>query len=224
MEPMSGAQMIAVMQMDDTARFGVVRVDQLEWHPAAATLAWDAQAWYGGDYNKLLLRTEGERSDGSTEAASAEVLWQHTAFRWWSVLSGVRHDFGDGPTRTWAAFGIDGLAPQWLDAEATFYLGEQDRTALRAHLRYDLLLTQRLILQPQLEANLYGKDDSERGIGAGLSDIQAGLRVRYEFRRELAPYVGVEWRGLFGSTADLARSAGRDASDTQFVVGLHLWF
>lgn len=224
MEPMTGAQMVEVMQMNDAGSFGAVLVDQLEWHASDEALVWDAQAWYGGDYNKLRLRTEGERSHGETEAASAEALWEHVSARWWSVLTGVRHDFGEGPSRTWVAFGIEGLAPQWLDVEATFYAGEQGRTALRAHVRYELLLTQRLTLQPQLEANLYGKDDRARTIGAGLSDIEAGLRLRYEIRREIAPYIGVEWRKLCGNTADLAPTVGSDTSEARFVAGVRLRF
>jgi copper resistance protein B len=224
MEPMTGKQMIDVMEMDDAALYGAVRIDQFEWRDRHNTRAWSAGAWYGGDYNKLRLRTEGERTHGRTEDASAEALWDHVATRWWSVLSGMRYDFDSSATRTWAAFGVEGLAPQWFDVEATVYVGDEGRTALRAHVRYELLLTQKLILQPELEANLYGKDDPARGIGSGLSDIQAGLRLRYEIRREFAPYIGVEWRGMFGNTADFARSDGEDPRDAQFVAGLRVWF
>jgi copper resistance protein B len=149
-----------------------------------------------------------------------EALWNRIVTPWWSTQVGVRQDFGDAPSRTWLAFGVEGLAPQWFDVEAAIYLGEEGRTAFRADVSYDLLLTQRLVLQPEIEADVYGKDDRERGIGSGLSDIEAGLRLRYEVRRELAPYIGVHWVRRFGETADLAG----DDSEVRFVAGVRAWF
>jgi len=115
----------------------------------------------------------------------------------------VRQDSGTGPDRTWLAFGIQGLAPYWFDVDATAYVGSSGRAALRLSGEYELLLTQRLILQPRMEVNLYGRRDEARGLGSGLADAAAGLRLRYEFSRQFAPYVGVEWAGKFGQTADL---------------------
>ena len=224
MAPMSSAQMVETMQMDDAAAYGAFEADQLEWRDADGDFGWDVQGWYGGDYNKIRLRSEGEARSGSVDDASAEALWDHVVARWWNSLAGVRHDFGEGPERTWLAIGIEGLAPQWFDVAATLYLGDSGRTAARAHVRYEWLLTQRLVLQPQVELNLYGEQDAARGLGSGLSDFEAGLRLRYEVRRELAPYIGVEWRRLFGGTADFARAAGDDASTVQFVAGLRLRF
>lgn len=226
METMSTRHMIELMQMDDQARFGKVLFDQLEWRTGAGSDAavWDALAWYGGDYDKAWLKSEGTRNGGTTEDARVELLWDHIFARWWSVQTGVRHDFGEGPSRTWAAFGVQGLAPYWFDIEATAYVGEQGRTAARLKAEYELLFTQRLVLQSEAEANLYGKADAERGIGSGLSDLDLGLRLRYEIRREFAPYVGMTWTRRFGTTADLARAAGNDASEVQFVSGLRIWF
>lgn len=224
MEPMSNAEMVEIMGMDDAARFGATAIDRLEWRNGNDALAWEAKAWYGGDYNKFALKTEGERVHNETEHARTEALWEHTIARWWSTQAGVRYDSGKGPSRTWAAFGIEGLAPYWFDVEATVYVGEQGRTALRAEGKYDLRFTQRLILQPQLEVNLYGKDDPERGLGSGLSDLEAGLRLRYEIRREFAPYIGVQWTRRFGETADLAEVRGDDTGDVQFVAGARVWF
>jgi copper resistance protein B len=218
--------MAAMMQMDDTRSLGKVLFDQLEWrHTAEGSAAvWDAQGWYGGDYNKLWIRSEGERVGGKTHDARADVLWDRNIARWWSLQAGARQDFGEGPSRTWAALGVQGLAPYWFDVEATFYVGEEGRTAARLRTECDLLLTQRLILQPEAELNAYGKADPARQIGSGVSDLDLGLRLRYEFRREFAPYVGVSWRKLFGETADQARSAGAGASDVQFLAGLRIWF
>jgi copper resistance protein B len=140
------------------------------------------------------------------------------------VQSGVRHDFGAGPSRTWAAFGVQGLAPYWFEVEATVYVGDAGRSAARLVGEYELLLTQRWILQPKMELNLYGKQDAQNQVGSGLSDIQAGLRLRYEIRREFAPFVGVVWSRRFGGSADFLRDAGEDVSDVQFVAGLRAWF
>jgi copper resistance protein B len=218
--------MEAMMQMDDTAHLGMVLLDQLEWRHSSGHDAgvWDAQGWYGGDYDKLWLKTEGEHAGGQTEGARVELLWDRIVTRWWSVQAGAREDLGGGPPRAWAALGVQGLAPYWFDVEATLYAGESGRTAARLKTEYDLLLTQRLILQPQIELNFYGKPDPARRLGSGLSDLDAGIRLRYELRRELAPYVGVTWRELYGGTADQARAAGASTGGVQLAVGLRAWF
>jgi len=223
MEPMTGEQMVQLMEMNDAARFGAVSIDRLEWRERTDEVGWEATAWYGGDHNKLVLKTEGEYSDDNDRVRN-EALWDHVVARWWSLQSGVRYDSGSGPSRTWAALGMQGLAPYWFDVDATFYVGDAGRTALRAEARYDLRLTQRLILQPQLELNLYGKNDPQRQLGSGLSDLRAGLRLRYEVRREFAPYIGVHFNALFGETADLAQAAGNHDTETQFVAGIRFWF
>lgn len=223
MEPMSNAEMAEIMAMDDAARFGSIALDRLEWRERSDAVAWEGSAWYGGDYNKLMLKSEGESADGADHLRT-ELLWDRTIGRWWHTQAGVRHDSGEGPSRTWAAFGFEGLAPYWIEFEATAYVGDEGRTALRAEASYDLRFTQRLVLQPQFEINLYGKDDPERALGSGLSDVQAALRLRYEIRREFAPFVGVHWSALFGETADIAEAQGGDDSEVQFVAGLKVWF
>ncbi|HEY0684589.1 MAG TPA: copper resistance protein B [Steroidobacter sp.] len=225
MRDMSEEQMAEMMAMDDTALFGMAMLDQFEWRDTDAgdTLGWDGRLWYGNDYDKALLRTEGERTDGEYEG-SAELLWDHVISRWWSVQAGVAHDFGEGPSRTWAAFGVQGLAPYWFEVEATVYAGEEGRTAASLEAEYEMFLTQRLVLQPKLELDLYGKDDVANGIGSGFSHAELGLRLRYEIRREFAPYIGVSWSRKFGETADLAREHGDDADEVQFVAGVRAWF
>ena len=219
-------QMAAMMQMDDRARMGAVLLDQLEWRNTAEgnAVAWDAEGWYGDDYNKVWVRLEGVRVGSRTEDARADLLWDRTFARWWSIQVGARQDFGAGPGRTWAAIGVEGLAPYWFNTEATFYVGEQGRTAVRLKTEYELLFTQRLILQPEGEANLYGKSDPARQLGSGLSDLEIGLRLRYEVRRQLAPYIGVVWSRQFGGTADRVRESGGDPSDVQLVAGVRAWF
>jgi copper resistance protein B len=224
--PMPYRQMAAMMTMDDRGHVGKVMLDRLDWRDAngGALLEWDGAAWYGGDYNKLWFKSEGERRDGRTEDVRCELLWDRVFSRWWSVQAGLRQDSGAGPSRTWAAFGVQGLAPYFFQVEATAYIGDGGRTAARVSSEYDLLLTQRLVLQPEAEINLYGKDDPERGIGSGVSDLQVGLRLRYEIRREFAPYVGVVWSRRFGRSADFARAAGDDPNDLQLLAGLRIWF
>jgi len=223
---MSPREMTRMMEMNDAAAFGKLLVDQLEWRHGDGEEgpAWDALGWYGTDYDKLWFRTEGVRIGSVTEDARAELLWDHIFSRWWSVQTGVRHDFGDGPSRNWLGLGVQGLAPYFFQIEATAYVGDAGRTTARFRAEYELLFTQRLILQPQLEVNAYGKDDPERQIGAGFSDLQLGLRLRYEIWREFAPYLGVAWFRNLGKTADLVRAAGNDPSVVQLVAGIRFWF
>ena len=144
--------------------------------------------------------------------------------RWWDVVVGLRQDIRPGPAQTWAAFGVQGLAPYGFEVEATAYISDGGQTAARLEAEYELLLTNRLVLQPLVEVNVYGKSNAERGIGAGLGSADAELRVRYEFRREFAPYVGLAWKQRFGQTADFAPAAGATAAGFRFVAGLRLWF
>jgi copper resistance protein B len=203
----------------------LVRFDQFEWQgggSGGATL--ENTTWIGGDINRLWLRTDLESDDGDLERAGADVLWGHSFSRWWDVVAGLRQDVRPGDPQTWAAVGVQGLAPYWFDIEATGYVGPGGRTRGRVEVEYELLLTNRLILQPLVEMELYGKGDPERGIGAGLSSIETGLRLRYEIRRELAPYAGVTWdRKLFG-TADFARDAGEAVSRARLSFGVRTWF
>jgi copper resistance protein B len=228
MVEMSDAQMAEVMQMRDDASFAMFKLDQFEHARDGSTAAWEAEAWYGSDFDKLWLRSEGEHASGHSEDGHidlrTELFWDHAFTSFWDWQLGARHDSGTGPTRDWAAFGVQGLAPYWIELEATAYLGEQGRSAARLRAEYELLFTQKLILQPELELNFYGKSDRQREVGAGLSDAAFGLRLRYEIRREFAPYVGIVWTRRFGDAADFARAAGHDAMDAQVVAGVRVWF
>ena len=223
MGEMSQAQMADVMQMRDDATFAMFKLDQFEHALDGNSAAWEAEAWYGSDFDKLWLRSEGARENGRSDLRT-ELFWDHAFAAFWDWQVGARHDSGSGPTRDWAAFGVQGLAPYWIELQATAYVGEQDRSAVRLRAEYELLFTQKLILQPELELNLYARSDRQREVGAGLSDAAFGLRLRYEIRREFAPYVGIVWTRRFGDAADLARAAGHDAADTQFVAGVRVWF
>lgn len=211
--------------MGDDDYFGQFLVDRFEGANTdqGSAVFYDALAWYGSVYNRAWLKADGER-DGDTSTARTELLWGHAVAPFWETQLGVRYDTGAGPDRPWLAFGIQGIAPYRFNVEATAYFGEEGRSAARIEINYEWLFTQRLILQPRFETNLYGKSDAERGRGSGLSDIAVGLRLRYEIRREFAPYIGIERVQKFGGTADLARAAGNDAGETLYVAGLRLWF
>ena len=212
--------------MQEDPLVATLLVDQFEWREAddGAGLGWNLRGWIGKSRDRLWLRSEGERRDGRTEDGNIELLWGRPTGPWWDAVAGVRHDFGEGPAREWLAFGVQGIAPYKFEVEATAYVGTSGRTAARVEAEYELLLTNRLILQPRVEANLYGRDDAERGVGAGLSTAEAGLRLRYEFTRQFAPYIGVVHERAFGNTADLRRGAREAVKDTQVVAGIRVWF
>jgi len=220
------AEMAEMMGMDDRARFGKVMLDHLEWQEAddGSGYAWDASAWYGGDVHKVWIESEGESSDGETHEARLEAGWERIVSAWWSVRAGLRHDAGEGPSRNWLGAGFVGLAPGFIETAASVYLGEDGRTALRLKLERDFLFTQRVVLQPELELDAYGKDDPEKLIGAGLSELSFGLRLRYELRREFAPYVGIQWNWRFGDSADFVEAAGGDADELAWLAGIRAWF
>lgn len=213
-------------RMGDEERFGALMIDRIEAvHTDDNTAtAYEAQAWYGRDYDRAVLKAEGDIDAGKFMEAETELLWGHAVATYWNTQLGVRHDSGEEPDRSWLAFGIQGLAPYWFEVDASAYIGEQGRTAVQLEAEYELLLTQKLILQPRVEAVIYGKRDAERETGTGLSDMSAGLRLRYELKREFAPYIGVEWAGKFGATADYARAAGEDAREARIVAGLRIWY
>lgn len=210
----------------DEQRFAFFLVDRLEGVRTSegSTWAYDLQGWYGRDYDRLVWKAEGDADGGTLQEARTEVLWGHAVAPFWDVQLGARYDSGIEPDRGWLAVGFQGMAPHWLEIDATAYLGDAGRAALRLDAEYELLFTQRLVLQPRLEANFYGRDDPARGLGAGLSDLAAGIRLRYEIRREIAPYVGLEWSGRYGGAADYARAAGDSSAETRWVAGMRLWF
>lgn len=186
--------------------------------------AWEGIAWVGTDTDRLWLRSEGERTGGHTESAGLEALYGHSVSPWWDVVAGVKHDFKPGRARDWLAFGVQGMAPYRFEVSATAYLGEGGRIAANVEAEYTLRITNRLILQPLVEADLSGKDDPAYGVGRGLTGVEAGLRLRYEITRRFAPYVGVVHERAFGDTADYRRAAGEPARDSRFVAGVRIWF
>jgi copper resistance protein B len=203
-----------------------VSFDQFEWQNGSdqPDLHWNTRGWIGRDRDRLWFCAEGEREDGDVTDADAELLYGRAISRWWEVVGGVRHEFQPGPSRTWAAVGIQGLAPYFLEIEATAYVGASGRTQFRLETEYDLLIANRLVLEPRIEVQVYGRSDPERELGSGLGTIESGLRLRYEFRREFAPYIGIAWKRKYFGTADFAKAAGENVGSTRFAAGVRFWF
>lgn len=210
----------------DNAIHGYLLLDRLEaWREDGATgFGWDATGWLGTDLDRLWLRSGGTRHDGRAEAGDVELLYGRSISTWWDVVGGLRHDFAPGSGQSFAALGIQGLAPQRFEVQATAYFGQGGQAALRLEAERDLLLTNRWIAQAVLEAAAFGEDDPRRGIGAGLSTLEAGLRLRHEFTRRFAPYVGISYERALGDTADLRRAGGDGRGELRYVAGLRTWF
>ncbi|MBN51087.1 MAG: copper resistance protein CopB [Spongiibacteraceae bacterium] len=187
-------------------------------------LVLEGQAWLGYDLNKLWLKADVEREDDESEGVEIQALYSHAISAFWDVQAGLRKDFIPTPDRTWGVIGIQGLAPYKFEVDAALFVGESGRSAARFEAEYELLFTQRLILTPEIEVNAYGQNDVDTGNGSGLADVELGLRLRYEVRREIAPYVGVNWEKKCGNTADFTELQGGEVEDTQFVVGVRAWF
>jgi copper resistance protein B len=227
MPAMSTPQMMQTMQMDDSASRGMLLFDRLERSRGSDgdyANAWEVEGWYGGDIDRLWFLSEGERSREGLEEARAELLWGHAFNTSWDWLAGVRQDFGQGPSRQWLGVGVQGLAPYFFELQAGFYIGPNGRTAARLEIARDLLLTQRLILTPRLEMNLYGADDPQRQLRSGLSDVDVGLRLRYEVSRRFSPYIGIDWQRHFASGDALPFDRRLPAHETSVLVGVQFWF
>ena len=201
-------------------------LNQLEgrWNGSNPEFRWEGQGWVGTDYDKLWIKSEGTLSKGAVDDGQQQFLYSPAVTTYFDLQGGLRSDIDSRPTRDWAAFGIQGLAPYFFDLEVTGFVSGEGHLAAKLEASYDLLLTQRLILQPQIEVNLYSKADPARLTGAGFSDIDTGLRLRYEISRKFAPYIGVVYQGKFGQTANFARQAGESTGDFRFAFGIRVWF
>ncbi|MGV2495103.1 copper resistance protein B [Pelagerythrobacter aerophilus] len=206
---------------------GMFLADQLEYRARDGSdgYAWDVQAWYGGDYDKLWLKSEGEGAFGeSPEEVEVQALYSRAIDPWFNLQAGVRHDFRPDPERTHLVLGIEGLAPYWFEIGGSLFLSDKGELAARFEAEYDQRITRKLILQPAVELDISAEDVPELGIGSGLSTAEMGLRLRYEFVPEFAPYIGVEYERAFGDTADFRRSDGEDIGGWSVLLGIRSWF
>jgi len=213
--------------MGDDPILGKVMIDQLEIRSTEGDdpVVLEADAWIGKDLHKAWFKADAEHVDGKTERAEVQARYSRAVAPFWDFQLGWRHDFEpDEETRDWAVLGLRGLAPYFFDIDAALYVGENGRTQLSFDTEYEMMLTQRWVLSPELQVNLNGKSDPVLGEGSGLSDLELGLRLRYEIKREFAPYIGVNLESKFGGTADFATDEGEDISDVQYVAGIRAWF
>jgi copper resistance protein B len=203
-----------------------VMIDKLETRitDGPNPLVLEADVWVGYDLHKFWLKTDVEWVDGKTEEAQVQLLYSRAIAPFWDFQAGWRRDIEPKPDRDYLALAFKGLAPYLFEVDAGLFIGESGRVNARLDAEYAYMFTQRWVLSPELTMNLYSKDDEERGIGSGLSDMSLGLRLSYEIRREFAPYIGVSWRKQFGATADFTEAAGEDTSDTQILAGIRAWF
>lgn len=186
--------------------------------------AWEGSTSIGGDLHRLWLRSEGEREGGHTASSNLEVLYGRGITPWWDVVAGIRHDFRPVSSQTRAAIGVQGMAPYFFEISAMAYLGESGRLSAVVEVEYELLLTNRLILQPLMELEFNSKDDPLRHVGTGLGKAETGLRLRYEVDRKFAPYIGIVHERSFGATADFHRENGEIPRDNRWVAGIRFWF
>ncbi len=226
-DAMAASRRTLVRENGDVRTMAVV-IDRLEagLGDDQESWLWDVQGWTGGDINRFWWKSEGEGDfGGGLEEAEVQALYSRAVTPFWDLQAGVRQDFRpDGEDTTHLVLGLQGLAPYWWEIDAAAFLSTEGDLTARVEAEYDQRITQRLILQPRLEIDASASDIPELEIGSGLSSVEAGLRLRYEFRKEFAPYVGVEWSRALGAAADYIEARGGEADDTRFVVGLKAWF
>jgi copper resistance protein B len=203
-------------------------VDQLEvyFQQGRDGFSWaDLHFWYGGDINRLWIKSEGEGDFGEgVERAEVQALWSHGIAPFFDLQGGVRYDLGPDPDSGYLVLGVQGVTPYWFEIDAALFLSHRGDITARFEGEYDQRITQRLILQPRMELELALQDVPELGTGSGLSSAEAGLRLRYEFMPEFAPYVGIQDERAFGDTARFSRAAGEDVGGWSFIMGVRAWF
>ncbi|ASR45169.1 hypothetical protein BEN78_14835 [Xanthomonas citri pv. mangiferaeindicae] len=212
--------------MGDSAIRHFVRVDRLEGFDTdhGHGLGWEVDSWIGGDVHRLWLKSGGERVAGRTHDASLDALYGRSVSPWWDVVAGAHHVFAPGQAKTYASVGVQGLAPYFFEVSAMAHVDDRGRVLAELEIEYELLLTNRLILQPAVELSAASESDSARRIGSGLGRIEAGLRLRYEVTRRFAPYIGVVHERSFGQTRILEQADGGTGRETRWVVGIRTWF
>ena len=214
--------------MSDNQILTHVLFDQFEGRTDGSDsgLRWDGEAWMGTDMNRLWIKSEGFAGNGKVNDGDVEAFYDRPIprTRYFDAQIGVREDLDSGPRRTWGAIGIEGLAPYFFHIAPTFYFRDGGHVAGRLTATYDLLITQRLIAQPELEMNFYSKRDVQRLIGSGFSDLDTGLRLRYEISRKFAPYIGFAYTRNYGETANLIRQSGGRIAEPQLIFGLRIWY
>lgn len=218
---------LAMTKENGGMRFSQIMVDRLEYRLQGGgdLLHWEGEGWIGGDIHRLAFRTKGDAEvGGKLDHGEVQALYSRAIDPWFNLDAGVRQDFGATRDTTYAVLGVSGLAPYWFEVEASAFLSDEGRLHARLEGNYDQRLTQRLILQPAIELNISAQDVPEQRIGSGVTNVELGVRLRYEVAREFAPYVGINWERRYGDTARFARLSGENPASTSFVMGARFWF
>lgn len=191
--------------------------------PHGAGYEWRGEAWYGGDINRFVAKSEGTGTgaDG-VERAELQALYSRAIGRYTDLQLGIRQDF-DPLIRTYATIGVEALIPYWFKVDGALFISDRGTGFARLEGMYDFMLTQQLVLQPRAELNVAFQDERSARVGSGISDAELGMRLRYEISRDFAPYIGVSYERNFGRTADFVRAGGKDIEATKFVMGLRAW-
>lgn len=194
-------------------------------HEGKNSYRWEGEAWSGGDINRFVLKYEvkGELG-GSVDDAEFQAVYSRAVSPFWNLQAGIRYDVKPDPSRGYLVLAVEGLAPYWFKVTGAGFVSNKGEVRARLEASYDQRITQRLILQPRIEANLSAQNIPSLGVGAGVSNIELGARLRYEIQREFAPYIGVEWVRQFGESASFVRANGGQVSDPHFVAGIRFWF
>jgi copper resistance protein B len=190
----------------------------------ADVFSWDdTDAWVGGDYNKFWFKSEGEVRDGEVERAEVQALWSRNVATYFDAQVGLRYDFEPEET-AYLVVGLQGLAPYQFETDLAAFLSEEGDVSVRFEQGLDLLLTQRLVLEPEIELTAYAQDVAAQNVGAGFSEVEAALQLRYEITRKFAPFVEVAYERRLGETAGIARRSGDETEETSIRTGLRVWF
>jgi len=203
-----------------------IMIDQLETRIVDGDdpLVLEAQAWIGYDLDKFVIKADVEQVKGVTHELELQALYSRAVDPYWDFQIGIRQDQKPAPNKNWLAIGFQGVAPYWLEIDSTLFIGEKEQVGFRFAAEYEWMITQRWVLSPEIEFNIHSKDEETRGVGSGLSNSQVGLRLRYEVRREFAPYIGINWNNKYGNTATYAKNEGEKVSSSQIVAGVRAWF
>ena len=215
----SGVVNAAGMGSDDPLLF-MFKAHKFEMRDSeeGSLMVWEAEAWLGKDLEKIWIKTSGERVDDELESHEIDLLYSKAISPYWDLQMGLRHEFKPSPSQNSIGIGFNGLAPYLFEVDANLFVNEDSNFNLRLDVEYEYMLTQKWVLIPNLELSLNSKDDDERGVVSGVSSVELGVRVLYEIKRELAPYIGINFEKSFGN------STVEKESETQFVAGLSFWF
>lgn len=225
-----GATNFGVAPVHDDPWFTTVGSDRLEWRSSEENdndvLLWDVSAWIGDDDEKVYVESEGEweENHSEAEAATLELLYGRAVTAFWDLRMGVRQDLEPEPERSFAVIGLMGMAPQWIETDLNFNVGETGDYRLDLESEYNLFLSQRLVLQPRLETEVAFREQPELNLGDGFTGVELGTRLRYEYHRKFAPYLGFSWESDLGETRDLTQRAGDDPDALFAVVGVKFWY